>query len=126
MINPHKGHTGIARLLRATRHSLVGLRRAWRDESAFRQEVALAVVLAPLALWLGGSWLERALLWGSLMLVLIVELLNTAVEAVVDRVSWEQHDLAGKAKDVASAAVMLSLLWCSGVWIAAALHWWSV
>lgn len=126
MSHPYKGHTGITRLLRATRHSVVGLRWAWREESAFRQELVLAAVLAPLALWLGSGWLERALLWGSLVLVLIVELLNTAVEAAVDRVSLEPHDLAAKAKDVASAAVMLSLLWCGGVWLTAAWRWWSV
>lgn len=125
MNNPHKGHSGIDRVIRATRNSLAGLRNAWREESAFRQEVILAAALAPLALWLGHSWLERALLWGSLLLVLIVELLNTGIEAVVDRVSFDDHELSAKAKDVASAAVMLSLLGCGGLWVAAAIRtWW--
>lgn len=119
MSNPHKGRTGFDRILRATRNSMVGLRVAWIQESAFRQEVWLALALAPLGLWLGSTWVERALLWGSLLWVLIVELLNSGIEAAVDRVSFENHDLSAKAKDVASAAVMLSLLLCAGIWLSA-------
>lgn len=124
MSNPHKGRTGIDRLRHAARNSLAGLRTAWRDESAFRQEVVLALLLAPMALWIGHSWLERALLWGSLVMVLIVELLNSGIEAAIDRVSFETHELAAKAKDVASAAVMLSLLLCGGLWLSAAIRTW--
>jgi diacylglycerol kinase (ATP) len=120
MICPHKGRTGVDRLIRATRNSLVGLAAAWREESAFRQEAVLAIALAPLGLWLGSTWVERALLWGSLLLVLIVELLNTGIEAAIDRVSADTHQLSAKAKDVASAAVMLSLVLCAGIWLGAA------
>ena len=119
MTNPYKGRTGLDRLLHATRNSLAGIRTAWREESAFRQEVVLAMALAPAALWLGTSWAERCLLWGSLVLVLIVELLNSGIEAAIDRVSFEQHDLSAKAKDVASAAVFLALALCGLVWLTA-------
>jgi diacylglycerol kinase (ATP) len=114
--HPHKGRTGIIRVLWAARHSLAGLRAAYVGESAFRQEVWLATVLVPAAFWLGRSGPEIALLLGSLMLVLIVELLNSAIEAAIDRISYEHHDLSKRAKDIASAAVMLSLIWCTGVW----------
>ena len=107
---------GIARLIAATRHSADGLAAAWRGEAAFRQETWLALVLLPNAYWLGTTWLERAVLIAVVGLVLIVELLNTAVEVVVDRISVEQHPLSGRAKDVASAAVMLSLVLCAAVW----------
>jgi diacylglycerol kinase (ATP) len=119
MSNPHKGRTGIDRVLRATGYSLAGLRAAYRGESAFRQEVWLAVVATPLAFWLGRDWVQIALLLGSLGLVLIVELLNSAIEAAIDRISFELHDLSKQAKDVASAAVMLSLLLAGGIWAAA-------
>jgi len=115
-IHPHKGRTGIVRVLWAARHSIAGLRFAYVGESAFRQEVWLAVIMAPAAFWIGDSWPKIALLLGSLMLVMIVELLNSAIEATVDRISYEIHDLSKRAKDIASAAVMLSLLWCGGVW----------
>lgn len=117
--NPHKGRTGIDRVLHAAGYSLEGLRAAYRNESAFRQEFWLAVVMLPLALWLGRSWVEVALLAGSVLLVLIVELLNSAVEATVDRVSFELHDLSKRAKDLGSAAVMLALLLAAGIWAAA-------
>lgn len=120
MSNPYKGRTGIDRILRATRNSVVGLKTAWIEESAFRQEVLLALALAPLGWWLGSTWVERTLLWGSLVVVLIVELLNSGIEAAVDRVSFDNHDLSAKAKDVASAAVMLSLMLCFGIWLGAA------
>ena len=93
MMNPHKGRTGLDRVVRATGYSLEGLRAAYRHESAFRQEFWLAMVLLPLALWVGRSWVETALLAGSVLLVLIVELLNSAVESAIDRISLDTHDL---------------------------------
>ncbi len=117
--NPHKGRTGLDRVVRAAGYSAQGLAAAYRGESAFRQEFWLAVVLLPLAFWLGRGWIEVALLAGSVVLVLIVELLNSAVEATVDRVGLELHQLAKIAKDCGSAAVMLALLLCAGVWAAA-------
>ena len=117
--HPHKGHTGLERIVRATGHSLAGLRAAYRSESAFRQEAWLAVLMCPCAFWLGRGWLEVALLLAGLVLVLVVELLNSAVEAAIDRIVDETHPLSKKAKDYASAAVMLSLLLCAGLWLAA-------
>lgn len=119
MSNPHKGRTGLERIVRATGYSLEGLQAAYRGESAFRQEFWLAAVMLPAAFWLGRSWVEVALLAGSVMLVLIVELLNSGIESAIDRVSFEMHDLSKRAKDLASAAVLLSLLLCAGVWLAA-------
>lgn len=119
MTNPHKGRTGLDRILRATTYSIDGLVTAYRGESAFRQEFWLAAVMLPAALWLGRNWIEVTLLAGSVMLVLIVELLNSGIESAIDRVSYEMHELSKRAKDLASAAVMLSLLLCGGVWIAA-------
>ena len=119
MSNPHKGRTGLDRVIRATGYSMAGLTAAYRGESAFRQEFWLAALMFPLAFWLGRSWVEVALLAGSLVLVLVVELLNSGIEAAIDRVSYELHDLSKRAKDLASAAVFLSLLLCAGVWAAA-------
>lgn len=119
MNHPDKGRTGLDRIVRATGHSAAGLRSAWRHESAFRQEVLLAILLLPAAVWLGRDWLQVSMLAGAVLLVLIAELLNSAVEAVVDRISFEHHELAGRAKDYGSAAVMVSLLLCGGVWAAA-------
>jgi len=119
MTNPYKGRTGLDRVVRATGYSLAGLAQAYRGESAFRQETWLAVVMVPAAFWLGRHWVEVALLAGSVLLVLIVELLNSGIEAAIDRVSFELHDLSKRAKDLASAAVFLSLLLCAGVWAAA-------
>jgi diacylglycerol kinase (ATP) len=119
MTNPHKGRTGLDRVIRATGYSIEGLAMAYRGESAFRQEFWLAVVMLPLALWVGRGWVETALLMASVLLVLIVELLNSAIEAAIDRVSFEIHDLSKRAKDLASAAVLLSLVLCGGVWLAA-------
>jgi diacylglycerol kinase (ATP) len=119
MSNPYKGRTGLDRVVRAAGYSLQGLRGAYIGESAFRQECWLAIVLLPSAFWLGQGWVETALLAGSVMLVLIVELLNSSVEAVVDRVSFELHALSKRAKDIASAAVFLSLVNCGGIWVAA-------
>lgn len=119
MTNPHKGRTGLNRVLHAARYSIDGLRAAYTQESAFRQECWLAAVLVPLAFWLGRSWVETALLAGSVLLVMIVELLNSGIEAAIDRVSFELHELSKRAKDLASAAVMLSLVLCGGIWVAA-------
>jgi len=103
------GNTGVRRIVNATFFSLAGLRTALRSEAAFRQECALAVVLIPLGTWLGQTAVERVLLIGSCLIVLIVELLNTAVEFVVDRVGTDHHELSGHAKDLGSAAVLVSL-----------------
>lgn len=120
MTHPLKGRTGFDRLWRALGYSVAGLRCAYRDESAFRQEVWVALILIPAAFWLGRSWAEVALLSGSVTLVLIAELLNSSIEAVVDRVSLDLHDLSKRAKDLASAAVFLSVGWCGLVWLTAA------
>ena len=119
MSNPHKGRTGLTRIAHALRYSIDGLRVAYQGESAFRQEFWLAAVMVPAAFWLGRGWVEVALLAGSVMLVLIVELLNSGIEAAIDRVSFEMHDLSKRAKDLASAAVLLSLLLCGGIWASA-------
>ena len=104
-------------MLNATQYSIAGLVAAAQHEDAFRQELILVVLLTPLALWLGDTGVERALMIGSLILVLIVELLNSAVEATVDRISFESHRLAKRAKDIGSAAVMLSLANAGVVWL---------
>ena len=122
MSNPHKGRTGLDRVIHATGYSMTGLTTAYRGESAFRQEFWLAVAMTPVAFWIGRSWVEVALLLGSLLLVLIVELLNSGIEAAIDRVSLEWHDLSKRAKDFASAAVFLSLVLCAGIWSAALWH----
>lgn len=108
---------GLERLLRATGYSLAGLCSCLRYEAAFRQELVLSLVAIPVGTWLGRTGVERALLIASVLLVLIVELLNTAVEVVVDRVGEEMHVLSGRAKDLGSAAVMLSLLNALVVWL---------
>lgn len=110
------GIKGWARIIRATRVSYLGLGWALREEEAFRIEFVLFMLLLPAALWLGGDGVERALLVLSLVLVLIVELLNTAVEVVVDRIGRERHPLSGLAKDLGSAAVHLSLLQVPLIW----------
>jgi diacylglycerol kinase (ATP) len=117
MPDAQKGATGLRRILNATRYSLAGIAAAARHEAAFRQELLLAVVLAPLGLWLGANGVERALLAGSVLMVLAVELLNSAVEAVVDRASPEHHELAKRAKDYGSAAVMVALAVAGLVWL---------
>jgi len=122
MSNPHKGRTGLDRVIHATGYSMAGLTTAYRGESAFRQEFWLALAMTPVAFWIGRSWVEVALLLGSLLLVLIVELLNSGIEAAIDRVSLEWHDLSKRAKDFASAAVFLSLVLCAGIWSAALCH----
>ncbi len=114
--SPHKGKTGFARLRNALFYSMDGFRAAVANEDAFRQELLLALVLIPLAFLVHGSGMGRALMIGSVILVLIVELLNSAVEATVDRISIENHHLAKRAKDLGSAAVLLSLLNLAAVW----------
>ena len=115
--SPFKGRTGLQRVLNATRYSLEGFAAAARHEDAFRQELMLAAVLVPLGLWLGNDGAERALLAGSMLVVLAVELLNSAIEATVDRVSLEDHLLAKRAKDLGSAAVMMSLATVAVIWL---------
>lgn len=111
------GNTGIARIIRATGYSWAGLCSAYKHEAAFRQELALSIILIPAGIWLGQSGIERALLIGCVLLVLIVELVNSAIEAVVDRFGTEQHELAGRAKDIGSAAVFVALVNVIVVWL---------
>ena len=115
--SPFKGETGLRRLISATRNSIAGLAEAMRCEDAFRQELIMATVLLPLAFVLGRTGVERALLAGSVLLVLTVELLNSAVEATVDRISFENHRLAKRAKDIGSAAVLLALVTATVIWL---------
>ena len=115
--SPFKGKTGVQRLWNALGYSLQGMASAFRHEDAFRQECLLAVVLIPAALLIPVGGTERALLIASVLLVLIVELLNSAVEAAVDRISLENHPLAKRAKDIGSAAVFLSLINVAVVWV---------
>lgn len=110
------GNTGIRRVINATRYSAQGFAHAWRYEAAFRQEMTITLLLVPVALWLGQTPIERLLLIASCLLVLVVELLNSAIEAVVDRFGGETHELSGRAKDLGSAAVLLSLLIVGAVW----------
>ena len=117
MPNPYKGKTGLRRLINACGYSINGIRAAYRLEDAFRQEVALAAVMIPAALLLPVAATGRALLLASVILVLIVELLNSAIEAAVDRISLDNHELAKVAKDIGSAAVMLSLVCMTTVWV---------
>lgn len=108
---------GITRVLRALAASGHGLAGAFREEAAFRQVLALAVTVIPLGLWLGHGGVERALLIAPMLLILIVELLNSAIEATVDRISFERHALAGLAKDIGSAAVLMSFVLLVAVWL---------
>ncbi len=110
------GNTGIMRIIRATGYSMLGFKAAWQYEAAFRQEVALVLVLVPLGAWLGQTPVERALLIGVCFIVLIVELLNSAVEAAIDRHGDELHVLSGRAKDIGSAAVFVALTLVAVVW----------
>ena len=122
-VNIQKQRRGLHRMWHATRYSLEGLGAAWQ-ETAFRQEAIAAIVLLPTAFWLGQSWLETAVLAAVLVLVLVVELLNSGIEAAIDRMGSEWHALSKKAKDMGSAAVLLSLLLCGGVWAAAIYQRW--
>ena len=120
-VNPQKSRIGLNRIRHALGYSIEGLRAGWH-ETAFRQEAVAALLLLPLAVWLGQSWTETALLAGSVLLVMIVELLNTGIETAIDRIGPEWHDLSKRAKDMGSAAVLLSLLLCAGIWAAALYH----
>ncbi len=110
-------HKGLQRLINAARFSWLGIKATYQHEEAFRQEVLLLAIAIPLAFWLGDSGLEKALLLSSVVGVLIVEILNSAIEAVVDRFGGEHHELSGRAKDMGSAAVSLSLLNAAIIWI---------
>jgi diacylglycerol kinase (ATP) len=116
--NPQKQRTGLNRLWHAFGYSLSGLQAGWH-EKAFRQEAILFLILTPLAFVLGQSWLEVSLLIGAIVLVMVTELLNTGIESAIDRIGPEWHDLSKRAKDMGSAAVLLSLLLCLGIWGAA-------
>ena len=115
--SPHKGKTGLRRLWNASRYSLEGLGAAFKHEGAFRQEVLLALILAPIALFMPVAGIGKALMIASVVLVLIVELLNSGLEATVDRISLDHHRLAKRAKDIGSAAVFLSLVNVAVVWL---------
>ncbi len=114
--SPFKGKTGVRRVINAVRYSMDGLRAAYTGEDAFRQETLLAAALIPLAIWLPVSGLGKALMIASVLLVLAVELINSAIEAVVDRVSLDPHPLSKRAKDLGSAAVLLALINVAAVW----------
>ncbi len=122
--NPQKTRKGLSRVLHAGGYSLQGLVAGWHD-TAFRQEVLAAVFMLPLAFLLGQDWVEVSLLAGTVVLVMIVELLNTGIESCIDRIGPEWHDLSKRSKDMGSAAVLLSLLMCLGVWLAALLAFFS-
>lgn len=115
--SPHKGKTGAKRLLNAFRYSCSGIKEAYRNEDAFRQEVLLAAILLPLAFWVNTTAIGRALLIGSVLLLLIVELLNSSIEATVDRISLDEHMLAKRAKDIGSAAVLIAIVNLVVVWL---------
>ncbi|MDB5884538.1 MAG: diacylglycerol kinase [Polaromonas sp.] len=119
--NPQKTRTGLNRVWHAAGYSLAGLRAGW-NEAAFRQEALASMVLIPAAFWLGRNWMEMAVLAGTVVLVLIVELLNTGIEAAIDRIGPEWHDLSKRAKDMGSAAVLLCLLLCAMTWTLALVH----
>ena len=114
-VNPQKARKGLNRVWHALGYSLAGLRAGWH-ETAFRQEAIASVLLLPTAFWLGRSWVESVLLAGTVVLVMIVELLNTGIETAIDRIGPEWHDLSKRAKDMGSAAVLLSLLLCAATW----------
>ncbi len=123
-VNAQKLRSGVSRMWHAFGYSMAGLRSGW-GETAFRQEAIAALAMIPLAFWVGHTWVETALLAGSVVLVMVVELLNTGIETAIDRIGPEWHDLSKRAKDMGSAAVLLSLLLCVGVWIAAAWARWG-
>lgn len=115
LVNPQKHRNGLNRIWHAAGYSMAGLRAGWH-EAAFRQEAIVSLVLIPAAFWLGSNWVEIALLAGTAILMMIVELLNSGIETAIDRISPEWHELSKRAKDMSSAAVLLSLLLCAGTW----------
>ncbi|MEO5658386.1 MAG: diacylglycerol kinase [Polaromonas sp.] len=120
-VNPQKKRRGLSRVWHAAGYSMAGLRAGW-NETAFRLEALASAPMLPTAFWLGQSWIEIVLLAGTVILVLIVELLNTGIETAIDRIGFEWHDLSKRAKDMGSAAVLLSLLLCAGTWTLALFH----
>ena len=122
---PKKSARGWRRLVDATRYSFKGLKAAWAHEAAFRQEIGLALILLPAAFWLGRTTVQRILLLSSCLLILIVEMVNSAVETLVDRIGLDEHPLSGRAKDMGSAAVMLSLIVLAVVWGLVAWQRWT-
>ncbi|MDP2806163.1 MAG: diacylglycerol kinase [Gallionellaceae bacterium] len=116
MNSPHKGKTGLTRLRNALGYSMEGFQAAYQHEDAFRMELVVAAIAIPVALWLPVGNIGKALMVGSILLVLLVELINSAIEATVDRVSLEDHDLAKRAKDIGSAAVLVSLINAATIW----------
>jgi diacylglycerol kinase (ATP) len=116
--NPQKNRKGLTRIWHATGYSMAGLRAGW-NETAFRQEALASIVLLPAAFWLGRSWVETVLLAGTVVLIMIIELLNTGIETAIDRIGPEWHDLSKRAKDMGSAAVLLSFLLCTATWLLA-------
>lgn len=122
--NAQKHRRGLARLWHALGYSIAGLRAGWQ-EAALRQEMLAAIVMVPLSFWVGDTWVEVTLLAGSVLIVMIVELLNTGVESAIDRIGPEWHELSKRAKDMGSAAVLLSLLLCTGTWTAALYQRWA-
>lgn len=123
-VDAQKRRTGFKRMAHAFGYSLAGLRAGW-GETAFRQEALAAMVMVPAAFWLGQTWVETALLVASVVLVMVVELLNTGIETAIDRIGPEWHDLSKRAKDMGSAAVLLSLMLCVGIWAAALWARWA-
>lgn len=112
-----QGTSGLKRIYNATGYSHAGLVAAYKNEAAFRQELLLVIILAPIAIWLGEGMIEKVLLISSLLLILIVELINSAIESTIDRIGKEQHELSGRAKDIGSAAVALSLINAAVIWV---------
>ena len=117
MESPYKGKIGFKRILNAFHYSCSGIREAYRNENAFRQEVLLAAILLPLAFWVSSEAIERAMMISSVLLLLIVELLNSAIETVVDRISLDDHHLSKRAKDIGSAAVLVCIINLVVVWL---------
>jgi len=116
MKSPYKGKTGLTRLINALGYSMEGFKAAYEHEDAFRMELVVAAIAIPVALWLPVGNIGKALMVGSILLVLLVELINSAIEATVDRISLENHDLAKRAKDIGSAAVLVSLINATAIW----------
>ena len=116
MKSPYKNKTGLTRILSAFKNSTDGLKNTFKNEEAFRQELILTIILTPLAIYIGENHIERIFLITSLILLLLVELINTAIEVIVDRVSYEKNDLSKLAKDIGSAAVLIAFINCFIVW----------